>query len=101
MFSGFHCAIKQCALHEGGDLAIYDSEILRQASLAQNESAFGAKAVVSRRIDPAIADRRVAATINVYAVAVGVQRHIVHGQVVATGDENRKMPAVKNSHVAD
>src|ERR1019366_4520229 len=43
----------------------------------------------------------VAAAIKVQAVAVGVEGDVVNRQVVAAGDENGKMAAVKNRDVAD
>ena len=99
--AGFHRAVNQGALLKTGDLAVHDREIFRQAQFAERIGAFRAKPVVVRRIDAAVGNRRVAAAVNVNAVAVGVHRHVVHGQIVAAGDENGKMAAVKNRDVAD
>ena len=98
---GLHRAIQQRAFQEAGDLAVDDGEIFREAGFSERVGALGAKAVVIGRIDAAVGNHRVAAAVNVNAVAVGVHRHVVHGQVVAAGDENRKMSAVKNRDVAD
>ena len=96
-----HRAVEQRAFLEAGHLAVHDRQVFRDDTPAQRKGAFRAQAVVARRIDAAIGDHRVAAAINVNAVAVGVHRHVVHRQVVAAGDENGKVTAVKNRDVAN
>ena len=101
IFRRLHRAVNQRAFQKAGDLTVHNREIFRRANFAERVGAFRAKTVVVGRINTTIGDHRVAATINVYAVAVGIHRHVVHGQIVAAGDENRKMATVKNRDVAN
>ena len=101
IFARLHCAVEQRAFRKTGNLAVDDGEIFRRPHFTECIGTFRAQTIVIRRIDAAIRNHRVAAAINVYAVTICVHRHVVHGQVVAAGDENRKMAAVENRDVPD
>src|ERR1019366_7862433 len=101
VFRRLHGAVEQCAFEKAGHLAVDDGEIFRNARFAERAGGLGANAVVNRRIHATVEHGGVAAAIKVHAVAVGVEGDVVNRQVVAAGDENGKMAAVKNRDVAD
>ena len=78
-----HCSIEQGAFQKAGDLAIHDGEILGNHRPTQRQRTLGTQSVISRRIDATIGDRRVAATVNVNPVTVGIHRDVIYGQAVA------------------
>ena len=96
-----HGAIDERADFETGDHAIHNGHVFRDDIAAERESAFRAKTVVIRRIDAAVGNHHVAAAIDVDAIAVGIHRHIVHGHVIATRGENRKMSTAENGEITE
>src|SRR6185437_16662833 len=68
-----------------GHVAVRNGDALRGAGVAERIRALRANAIVPGRIHGALADAHVAAAIDVESVAVGIDEHVVDGQVVHTG----------------
>ncbi len=83
-----------------GDVAVGDGEIFSRTRIAEGVGAFGADAVIPRRVDGAVGDADVAAAVDVDAVAVGVDLEVVDGEVVDAGGEDAEPTALKDGEVA-
>ena len=87
-------------LEVSGHGAICNSHHLRRARIPQRVGTLQADAVVPGRIHSAIGNADVPAAIDVHAVAVGIDREIVDGEVVDAGGQNAEVAAVENTKIA-
>src|SRR6202034_201477 len=60
----------------------------------------GADAIVPRRIDRAVGDADILATVNVHAIAVCVDAEVVDGEVVYACEEQCEMSALEDGEIA-
>src|SRR5207244_12152148 len=67
----------------------------------ESERTLREDAVVEWRVDGAIRDTNVFASIDVDAVAVRVDLQIVYRQVINAGGQNREVPAMQNRDIAN
>ena len=83
-----------------GDVAVGDGDVVGGSCESQAVRIFEADAVVPGRVDTAIGDAHVAAAIDIDGVTIGVNLQVVDGEVVHSGREDRKMPAVQDRDIA-
>src|SRR4029077_16509583 len=93
--------VKQRAfLVAAGYVTVRDCHVVGGSGEAEPIATLQADAVVPRGVYAAMGDAYVAATIDVDAVAVGVDLEIVDREIVNTGCQNCEMPPVQDRHVA-
>ena len=85
------------AAHE----AVGDRNVFRGARIAERRAALEADAVVERRVHAAIGNADVAATVEVHAVALRVDRDVVNGEVVHAADEDGEVAALEEGEIAE
>ena len=70
--------------------------MIGRARVAEAEGTLQANAVIPGRVDAAIRDADIAATVDVDRVAIRVDGEIVDGEIVGTGSEDAEVAAVEN-----
>ncbi len=75
--------------------------MLRQYRFLQCVGAFQHQCVIVGRVDFAVGDGQVFATVDVNAVAVGVNSNIVHRTQVAARQDDGKVTTLINRHIPD
>ena len=69
--------------------------------VAECKTGLRANAVVPRRVDGAVGDADVFATVDVDAIAIGVDLEVVDGEVVYAGEEQSEVAALEDGEVAE
>ena len=83
------------------EMAIGDGDVFGGASRAEGERTFKDQAVVVGGIDGGIGDVDVLATVDVHAVAVGVDLDVVDGEIIDASGEDSKMSGAIDGDIAD
>src|SRR6266498_534694 len=91
----FVCTIERCAFIITAEIAVRDGYILSRLRMTEREGAFQTKGVVERRVDVAIRDMHVPASINVNAIAIRIYLHVVDGQIVNARREYAKVATMQ------
>src|SRR6185503_17288689 len=94
-------AVEQRAFVISTHLAVGDRHILRRPRIAQTERTLETDTVVERRVDRRIRDTDVLAGIDIHAVAIGVDLHVVDREVVDAGGQYSEVTTVKDADVAN
>src|SRR5579862_7298631 len=74
--------VEQGALFVAAHLAVRNGNVLCRARDSESVRAFQTDTVVARGIDRAIGNSYVAAAVDIYAIAVGIDLQVVDGEVV-------------------
>src|SRR5690348_6730172 len=67
--------------------------------MAQGVGTLGTDGIIERRVNCAVRNPNVAATIKVNAVAIGVQGEIINGEVVHSGGQQAEMSSPQDGEV--
>ena len=87
-------------LVEASDIAVRDGNVFSCTCVAEREGAFGADGVVPGRVDGAVGDSDSAATVDVDAIAVGVDGETVNDDVVGAGEQDPEVTTHEDREVA-
>ena len=97
----FERAVEESAFDIAADLTIRNRDVLSRARVTECVGTLWADCVIERRVDQAIRNAHVLARVDVDAVAVRVDLHVVDRQVIHTRGENREVAAMENRYVAN
>src|SRR4029079_12972010 len=82
------------------DLAVRDGDVFGRAPVAESVGALQHDGDVVGRVDAGVGDAHVPAGIDVETVAVGVDLHVVDGEVVHAGGQDGEVAALEDREIA-
>ena len=95
------CAVDDCPKFVGaGDEVVGYSHVVGGANVAQRIARFRTNPIVPGRIDRAVGNTYVAATVDVHAVAVGIDDQVIDREVVNARGKNSEVASLQNGEVA-
>ena len=96
------CAIENRAqLIASGDHAIGDGDVLCDARVSESEGTLGTDRIVPWRVDRAVGDANIFATVDIHTVTIGIDGQVVDGEVIDASSENAKPPTLQNREIAE
>ena len=95
------CSLKHGASIVAADNAVVDKDVLCDIKPAGTEGCLEADSVIKRSIDPAVAYRDIARSIDIHAIAVCIDDHVLEEDVAASCRDDGEVPGLPHVESAE